>query len=135
MNTIKAEVIIIDDYAQNRLLLEMMLDKWQPLLHITEAENALPVIDMIKCSPYHNMLLLLDLQMPVMDGYAFLDAWQHEKNTVTKNVTIIVVSATPMVKFKFRPQFGLQNDYLEKPVSEAELTNVIDAYLKRITEA
>jgi CheY-like chemotaxis protein len=135
MNTIKAEVIIIDDYAQNRLLLEMMLDKWQPSLHITEAENGLPVIDMIKSSPYHNMLLLLDLQMPVMDGYAFLDAWQHEKNTVSKNVTIIVVSATPFAEFKLRPQFGQQHDYLEKPVSAAELSNVINTFLKRITEA
>ena len=90
---------------------------------------------MIKSSPYNNILLLLDLQMPVMDGYAFLDAWQLEKNTVNKNVTIIIISATPMVKFKLRPQFGMQHDYLEKPVSEAELGNVINAFLNSITQA
>ena len=135
MNTIKAELIIIDDVALNRLLLQMMLSNWNNQLHISEAENAEPVLEMIKNSHYQHILLLLDLQMPVMDGYAFLDAWQLEKNTVSKNVTIIVISATPMVKFKLRPQFGLQNDYLEKPVSEAELGNVINAFLNSITQA
>ena len=134
MNTVKAEVIIIDDYAQNRLLLEMMLYRWEAELQISEAENASPVFNMIQQSPCQNILLLLDLQMPVMDGYAFLDAWQQQKSTVTKNVTIVVVSATPMAKFKLRPQFGLQDGYLEKPVSETELTNVINSYLKHIKE-
>ncbi len=133
MDNRKAEVIIVDDVMQNRLLLEIMLFDWQEEVYISEAENGVPVLEMIINSRYKNILVLLDLQMPVMDGYAFLDAWNSARDKVDKNVCIIIISATLFDKFKLAPQFGLQVGYLEKPVSDIEFKNVINAYLENIT--
>jgi signal transduction histidine kinase/CheY-like chemotaxis protein len=81
------QVLLVDDEAENRELLAHMLEKagWS----VSEAGNGQEALDMMPTiSP---QLILLDLMMPVMDGFGFLAAmrahpeWEH--------IPVIVITA------------------------------------------
>ena len=81
------QVLLVDDEAENRELLAHMLEKagWT----VSEAGNGQEALDMMPT--VNPQLILLDLMMPVMDGFGFLAAmrahpeWEH--------IPVIVITA------------------------------------------
>ena len=70
------EVLIVDDDMINRLVMKKMLGKHQITAH--EAENGMDALRML--NDEHSILhVILDLNMPVMDGYTFLQHLNDEE--------------------------------------------------------
>ena len=83
----KSNVLIVDDAAINRELLAFILqDRYQ----VFQAENGKQAIEMIESKERIYRLVLLDIQMPVMDGFGFLD--YMKKKDMLKNLPVIVIS-------------------------------------------
>ena len=83
----KSNVLIVDDAAINRELLAFILqDRYQ----VFQAENGKQAIEMIESKERIYRLVLLDIQMPVMDGFDFLD--YMKKEDMLKNLPVIVIS-------------------------------------------
>lgn len=75
----------------------------------------------------HIDLILLDVMMPVMDGYEFTD--QLRKSN--ENVPILMVTAKHLPEEKCRGFLVGTDDYMIKPVNEEELLLRIKALLRR----
>ena len=67
---------------------------------------------------YHFDLIIMDLQMPVMDGYA---ATQYIRNQLRSNIPIIAMTATALIGEQVRCFEVGMNDYMTKPFEFAEL--------------
>ena len=81
----KSNVLIVDDAAINRELLAFILqDRYQ----VFQAENGKQAIEMIESKERIYRLVLLDIQMPVMDGFDFLD--YMKKKDMLKNLPVIL---------------------------------------------
>ena len=65
----KSNVLIVDDAQINRELLEVIL---QDHYQVFQAENGAQAIEMIESQERIYRLVLLDIQMPVMDGFGVL---------------------------------------------------------------
>lgn len=66
----RKQILVVEDNDINRsMLCEILSDKYQVL----EAENGKEALEILKQNKESITLILLDIQMPVMDGYAFLD--------------------------------------------------------------
>lgn len=69
-------------------------------------------------------IILLDLNMPIMDGWQFLD--EIIKIPTTKKVLIYIVSSSiDPLDLKKAKQYSIVNNYLVKPVTLADLTKVV----------
>lgn len=87
MDTLKT-VLIIDDNKINRQILNKILEQHYKTV---EAENGQVGLDLLLQNPVGYSAILLDLSMPVMDGYTFL---QHiQENSKLKNIPIIVTTS------------------------------------------
>lgn len=87
MNSQK-NVLIIDDNKINRQILTKILeDQYKSV----EAENGEIGLNLLKINPIGFSAVLLDLSMPVMDGYQFLR--EIQKDSQLKNVPIIVTTS------------------------------------------
>ena len=87
MDTLKT-VLIIDDNKINRQILNKILEQHYKTV---EAENGQVGLDLLFQNPVGYSAILLDLSMPVMDGYTFL---QHvQENSKLKNIPIIVTTS------------------------------------------
>jgi CheY-like chemotaxis protein len=83
-------ILVIDDEPDLVRLIERMLKADNPSLRVLEAFGGKQGLDLLRAE--HPDLVLLDLVMPDMDGYAFLEALADDPTTKDSNV--VIISAT-----------------------------------------
>jgi len=116
-------VLVADDVASNRLVLKGILDTAG--LSVIEATNGQEVLEMAaKCQPD---LILLDMHMPVMDGY--VAAQRLKSDPALASVPIIAVTADA---FRTSPEdFKHCDAHILKPISRRDLMNIISDKLRK----
>lgn len=116
-------ILIAEDELLNYLYLEaILLNENCKLLHAFNGQEAL---NLVMQNP-HIDLVLMDLKMPVMDGF---EATARIKE-IRKNIPIIAQSAYVLNGEEERALETGCNDYLSKPLNKDELISVISQYLK-----
>ena len=113
-------ILIVDDVADNRdLLLAFFADTE---IKITEAENGLEAVNLAKQQDFD--LILMDIRMPVMDGY-------QAANEIKAFSKVPIVALTASVMENQFKQSSRENfeAYLRKPVLKVELTNELRNFL------
>ena len=111
-------VLIVDDNEINRRVLEMILDS-VGVAHVS-VENGQEAVEAMEACPHH--AVLMDLQMPVMDGFEAtrrIRALQAERGDAPSS--IIVVSANCLDEHVAAGRDAGANSHLAKPISAAAL--------------
>ena len=118
-NVLKGKhILIADDEPYNRMLIQTIMDKWG--VHADIVENGKEVIDKLKTGKYE--CILMDLQMPEMDGMA---ATRFIRKELGMDIPIIALTATSTpAEIRETTRMGM-NDYLIKPFQEQELLKLI----------
>ena len=121
------KILIVEDNKINMLLAKTLIKQIVPNLSIFELVNgkqALDKIELIKPD-----LILMDIQMPVMNGYeATLEIRKIEH---FKHLPIIALTAGIVLGEKERCIEAGMNDYVSKPIIREELENVILKWLSK----
>lgn len=116
--------LIVDDEHLNRFLMRKYLQSYD--IRHDEVSDGQEAIEWIKKTTHDKIIVLLDLNMPVMDGYEFLeytaDNFYEFKN---KKILIIVVSASDYTIFRKNAPNAEIIKYLPKPVSKEILHDAI----------
>ncbi|MFM6928477.1 MAG: response regulator [Bdellovibrio sp.] len=119
-------VLLVDDVTDNILLMEHFLKKYD--VKIDQASNGLEAIGKISENQYD--VVLMDIQMPVMDGHTATQYLRAQGITIP----IIAVTAHAMKEDKERSLEAGCNDYLTKPIKPQLLFHTIAAHIKdRVT--
>jgi CheY-like chemotaxis protein len=131
------KVLIIDDDSVDRWIMRKSMNKINFSKEILEAENGADGLKMI--TDHSNGVLLpelifLDVNMPVLDGFGFLDVFEQLSREYKKRCRIAVVSANESEKekkhaLKYESVIG----YFEKPLKEEVLFQLMDQL--RFTQA
>ncbi len=118
-------ILIVDDRPENLLTLEQVLES--PELDIIRAESGHEALE--KTLDHEFALILLDVQMPVMDGYETATLLRGNKRT--KNIPIIFVTAANKEESHvFRGYGSGAVDYLFKPLATDVLTSKVKIFLE-----
>ncbi|MDM8541197.1 ATP-binding protein [Desulfococcaceae bacterium HSG9] len=119
----KTIIMIVDDITSNRDLLRGYLQDYN--FEFIEAKDGQEACDLAK--QHHPNLILMDLKMPVMDGYK---ATQNIKECLeTKDIPIIAITASVM-KNSGKDIRCLCDGYLKKPLKKDALVVVLARFLK-----
>ena len=114
-------ILVIDDDEEILNLIEMILTNKN-----YKVETALTGEEGIKLAiKSHPDLILLDIMMPVMDGWEILKMLHTEEKT--RNIPVAMLTCKTDVKNKL---IGLQEgaiDYITKPFSPEELTSRVES--------
>lgn len=114
------KVLLVEDEEKLREMIRVYLNANG--IRVKEAENGQEAKQLLQQESFD--VIVLDLMMPVMDGFAFL----QEYSGVTP---VLVLSAKSQVEDKLRGfQFGI-DDYLTKPFDLRELTARIQVLARR----
>ncbi len=101
-------VLIVEDNELNRFLAVTILKKWNANIHI--AENGEEAVTAVKNKDID--VVLMDIQMPVMDGVAAAIAIRNDLNS---NVPIIALTANALESEKEKCWQAGMNEYITKP--------------------
>jgi class 3 adenylate cyclase len=118
-------VLIVDDNRMNRLLLSRGVEQ---LGHkVAFAENGRQALEMIKRDAYD--LILLDVEMPELDGYGVLEQLRADHHL--RDIPVIVTSSLDEIDSVVKCiELGAE-DYLHKPVNPVLLKARVNASLEK----
>jgi CheY-like chemotaxis protein len=125
-------VLVVEDNSTNRKVIEAILA--QSGLAATMAEDGQQCIDILqRDAPFD--LVLMDIQMPVMDGYAATE-WirQWEKTNNRPHLPIVALTADAFEEDKKHCLSIGMDDFLAKPIAIDTLQTVLRRWLKAGTE-
>lgn len=116
-------ILVADDDKNTRLLLRAVLEAEHYTVSTAEnGEEAMEILDR-----EHIDLVVLDIMMPKMDGYAFTETIRSVEN----NLPILMISAKQLPEDKKRGFLVGTDDYMTKPIDEEEMLLRIKALLRR----
>ena len=117
-------VLIVDDSLINRELLQYILqDRYQ----VYQAENGAQAVEMIQSRERIYRLMLLDIQMPVMDGFDVLECLGKQK--LLKDLPVIVISGDASNTAVLHAYELGAVDYFSKPFSPEIVLNRVQNIL------
>ncbi|MEO6228644.1 MAG: PAS domain S-box protein [Ferruginibacter sp.] len=118
------KILVTDDNAMNRLVAKTVLKNYGAI--ITEAENGLMAIEKLKNESFD--IILMDVQMPVMDG---LQAADFIRKNISSTLPIIALTALAIKGDNLKCLDAGMNDYLSKPFKESDLLKVVAKWLDK----
>ncbi|WRF54617.1 chemotaxis histidine kinase/response regulator CheAY2 [Helicobacter pylori] len=119
-------VLAIDDSSTDRAIIRKCL---KPLgITLLEASNGLEGLEMLKNSDKTPDAILVDIEMPKMDGYTF--ASEVRKYNKFKNLPLIAVTSRVTKTDRMRGVESGMTEYITKPYSGEYLTTVVKRSIK-----
>ena len=120
------KVLLVEDNPINQLMAKKVLSGWNCITDT--AENGKIAIEKLNNSDYD--LILMDIQMPVMDGYEATKHIRKKMNSTKNEVPIIAMTAHASSGEVDKCLSLGMDDYISKPFVPQELNNKIVALVK-----
>ncbi|CCU78894.1 sensory box histidine kinase/response regulator [Halanaerobium saccharolyticum subsp. saccharolyticum DSM 6643] len=121
------KLLVVEDNPDNRFLIRAFLEKKDYLFEM--AENGLEALDKFNNNSYD--LILMDIQMPKMNGYQAINKIRElEIENKLKKTKVIALTAYALDSDKDRSLSEGFDDHLTKPIKKDKLFSMIDKYLK-----
>ncbi|HPS62396.1 MAG TPA: PAS domain S-box protein [Bacteroidales bacterium] len=124
----KTEVLLVEDNSLSRLVAHNALSHYG--ISVTEAVNGAEAVEILKEKRFD--LILMDLQMPVMDG---LTATACIRKELKLDTPVIALTANAFKAELDRCIASGMNDYITKPFEESALLGTIYRHVRQITDS
>lgn len=119
------KILLVEDNALNReIALEFLKDT---MAEVQCAENGRQAVEMAGSSRYD--LILMDIQMPVMDGYAASRAIRAQPGNEADKLPILAMTANAFAEDIRKAREAGMNDHIAKPIDNTQLGRMIGRWL------
>ena len=126
----KSQILLVDDSKMNRMILAEILGDGY---HILEAKNGQECLEKLRAEAGNIALVLLDINMPVMDGFEVLKA-MNANHTIEDIPVIMISSEDSDAAIRRSYELGA-SDYVNRPfdarIVYRRVTNTIKLYAKQ----
>ena len=117
----KSILIVDDDFGIRDYLTQILQDEGY---QVAAAANGLEALDYLKARPRRPCVILLDLTMPIMNGWDFRAAQRQEPRLDAVPVVVLTADGAASQKAAALGAAG----FLQKPVSISTLLNTVERY-------
>jgi two-component system, sensor histidine kinase len=122
-------VLIAEDNLVNVMLMKKLFSKWN--MNPTIAENGVRAIELVQYGNFD--IILMDLQMPIMNGFDAATEIRKLPDTRKANIPIIALTASALFDIRERVFNSGMNDYVSKPFKPEELLEKIQALVATVS--
>lgn len=119
--------LLVEDDSNTAFLNRMLLRELKISKDIQIASNGEEAMKLLN-EGIHPELIFLDLNMPVMDGFEFLQSFRNTFNNLKRKI-IIVLLASNYMKRDFESARELDvSDILQKPLTEDKIRGIVEKF-------
>ncbi len=116
-------LLVAEDNIMNQKYISSLLDKWAiPFVIASDGKRAVEM-----AQQQHFDLILMDIQMPVMDGYEATITIRNTQN-INQQTPIVALTASAMTDQKTKASWAGMNDFVTKPFSPNSLLETIQRH-------
>ena len=121
-----ASILVAEDNPVNQILLKKFLTKWE-VGNLVLSSDGKEALEEFERGDFN--IVLLDLQMPILDGFSVARAIRNHKDQSKKAIPILILTATLVQKIKVElEEIGI-NDFVSKPFIPDHLYEKLCQYL------
>lgn len=120
----QGSVLVAEDNSVNQLIIRKLIEKTG--LQVTIVDNGAEVLNSLQAQSFD--LVILDCQMPVMDGYEACHAIRSSGNSYS-GIPIIALTASALKEDEKKCMEAGMNDFLTKPVDPKKLYESLSSFL------
>ncbi|HRG57623.1 MAG TPA: ATP-binding protein [Bacteroidia bacterium] len=121
-------ILLVEDNAMNQFVAFQILKKWNVI--VESAINGKHALALLEKKEYD--IILMDLQMPEMDGYETTELIRNPSSPVLNHrIPIVAVSADAFTETKERALALGMNEFITKPINKTELFNCLNKLSKK----
>ncbi|MDR2035607.1 MAG: response regulator [Coriobacteriales bacterium] len=121
------KILFAEDMAVNREIALAILEPTNA--QVVNAENGAQVLELFSRDPESFDLIIMDIQMPEMDGLAATEQIRAMDNEAAKNIPIVAMTANVFTEDIERCLEAGMSDHIGKPLSFEEVLNKLKQYL------
>ena len=121
---VQSNILIVEDNMINQEIIKGLLENTN--INFTMVNNGLEAVNLVKEDPSRFDLILMDIQMPVMDGY---EATKQIKS-ITDEIPIVALTANAMAADIESTQKAGMVEHLNKPIEVEKLYKTILKYMR-----
>ncbi len=117
-------IMLIDEDLVNNFISKSMITRFDDTLKILDFASARKALEYLKSTTQHPDIILLDITMPIMNGWQFLEQYSkfHMPNT---QLYILTSSIDPQDKFK-ASGYSCVKDFISKPLKSEDLSRIMN---------
>ncbi|MFT5846984.1 MAG: PAS domain S-box-containing protein [Psychroserpens sp.] len=119
-------VLVAEDNKMNVLIMKQFLEKWNVNYRI--ANNGNEALDHLQNSDISFNLILMDLQMPELNGYQTAKIIRNLEDKTKANLPIIALTAFAQTDIKEKTKRYEMNGFMGKPFNPAKLYQLLKEY-------
>ena len=120
----KAKILLVEDNEQNRYLATFLLEqRGHEVLHAASGPQGLEL-----AASWRPDLILLDIQLPGMDGHAVARALKSDP--LLKAIPVVAVTSYAMTGDREKVFAAGAEGYLEKPIEPATFVDAVERFLR-----
>lgn len=119
-------ILVAEDNSGNRILIDSLFKRWN--IDVEFAYDGLEAVEKVQSKNYN--MILMDLQMPEMDGYKATTEIRRMEDIYFKEIPIIALTASVMSNVLEKTTAVGMNGYVSKPFDPKQLRDVIIRYTK-----
>ena len=123
-------VLVAEDNRINQIVISKYLEKWDIIYDVVD--NGKEAVD--KYNKYHYDLILMDLQMPKMNGYEASKKILKIAEVKGQKISIVALTASAQLDVKFKAEKTGMTGFVTKPFKSADLYNTIVDQLKGVKQ-
>lgn len=123
------QILVVEDDQINSLLIRKVLERWN--INGSFARNGLEALKLVEQQNYD--LILMDLHMPILDGYGTAKAIRALQNPLKSNTLIIALSASETTDFTHKIEACGFDEFMNKPVEPTLLKAKLEQILQNKT--
>ena len=129
-------VLLVDDDPTNNFLNQRLLKRLDIALEVAVAENGQEALALLLPAghdgpaPSFPALILLDIQMPIMNGIEFLEAYQQLPAAQRRHTTVVVVSTSVDARDLSRLDDLPAAGHLNKPLTPEKIAQVMQLHFE-----
>ena len=122
-------VLIIDDSEPDRLYTSIVLARTGLPVQVQEFESAADALSMLAAGPHAPAIILLDINMPGMDGFAFLEAYEGLPEASRRDTVVVMLSSSPLDSDRLRAfAYPTVKDYVVKPLTLSQAVRLAERF-------
>lgn len=122
----KSVLLVDDDYISN-FIADHLLNKLSVCENVNFARNGDEALKFLKeCTEFPD-LILLDINMPVMDGFEFIETFRALNMDKNKTRIIIYTASFNQKDIELLKSIGF-SDFIVKPLTEEKLLNILKLF-------
>jgi CheY-like chemotaxis protein len=122
-------VLLIDDSEPDRIYTGIVLGRSGLPFEVRDFESARDALTLLADAPQPPSLILLDINMPGMNGFAFLDAYEKLPEAHRRNTVVVMLSSSPADSDRQRAlAHAVVKDYVVKPLTVPQARRLGEQY-------